>query len=236
MIRIHVGDVPAMSEDFEAGTAIPAAEFLGLKDERLVGVFDISGDQELFLGTRSGVVKRVAADYPSKDDFELISLKEGDEVVGASYANAAVECIFVTSDAQLLRFDASAVRAQGRAAGGVAGINLSANARVIYFTALTRTDESMVITAANSSDALPGTDGGSVKISPLSEFPAKGRATGGVRAHKFVRNEDQLFFAAVADSPLANAKNGTAVELPQLAKRDASGTPAQSVIAAVGTR
>ena len=236
MIRIHVGDVPAMSEDFEASTAIPAAEFLGLKDERLVGVFDISADQELFLGTRSGVVKRVAADYPSKDDFELISLKEGDEVVGASYANDAVECIFVTSDAQLLRFDASAVRAQGRAAGGVAGINLSANARVIYFTALTRTDESMVITAANSTDALPGTDGGSVKVTPLSEFPSKGRATGGVRAHKFVRNEDQLFFAAVADSPLANAKNGTAVELPQLAKRDASGTPAQSVIAAVGAR
>ena len=237
MIRIHVGDVPAMSDVFDPSSAIPANEFLGLKDETIVGVFDISTDTELFLGTKFGVVKRVAADYPSKDDFELISLKDGDEVIGASVASDAVECIFITGDAQLLRFDASVVRAQGRAASGVAGINLSNGANAIHFSAIQNMENSWVVTCANSSDSLPGTDAGSTKVSALSEFPAKGRATGGVRAHKFVRNEDQLFFATVTEgTPLASAKNGAVVELPEPSKRDASGTPSTTVIAGVGSR
>ena len=226
-----------MSDGFDPSSAIPANEFLGLKDETIVGVFDISTDNELFLGTKFGVVKRVAADYPSKDDFELISLKDGDEVIGASVASDAVECIFITGDAQLLRFDASVVRAQGRAASGVAGINLSNGANAIHFSAIQNMENCWVVTCANSSDSLPGTDAGSTKVSALSEFPAKGRATGGVRAHKFVRNEDQLFFATVTEgTPLASAKNGAVVELPEPSKRDASGTPSTTVIAGVGSR
>ena len=38
----------------------------------------------LALGTANGVVKRVAPDYPQNaSDFEVISLKDGDRVVGA---------------------------------------------------------------------------------------------------------------------------------------------------------
>jgi DNA gyrase subunit A len=114
---------------------------------------------------------------------------------------------------------------------------LAAGARAIYFGTVTSSDDVHVVTAANSSDALAGTDAGSVKVSALTEFPAKGRATGGVRAHKFVRNEDQLYFAAVVQGePLALAADGKPVELPELAKRDASGTPLASVVGSVGSR
>jgi len=237
MLRIHVGDIPASGEAFDPSTGVKVHEFLGLKNERLLGVFDISTDSELLLGTRDGIVKRVLADYPAKDDFELIALKDGDELVGASKADEATECIFISSDAQLLRFDAKVLRAQGRAASGVAGINLAEGARAIFFGTVVSFDSATVITAANSSEALAGTDSGSIKQTPLSEFPAKGRATGGVRAHKFVRNEDQLYFAAIeSNEALALASDGKPIELPEAAKRDASGTQTGSFIASAGSR
>ncbi len=237
MHRIHAGDIPSTGEAFDQASAVEVSEFLGSQGASLIGIFDISGEAEILMGTKQGVVKRVAADYPPKDEFEVIALKEGDELVGAVDASSATECVFVTNDAQLLRFDAGTLRAQGRAASGVAGINLSDGARAVHFSVVRDAEDAFVVTAANSSDALSGTDSGSVKVSKLSEFPAKGRATGGVRAQKFVRNEDQLYFAAiVVGEPMAAAVDGKPLELPEPAKRDASGAPAAGFIASVGTR
>jgi len=237
MHRIHVGDIPACGDEFDVAGAVSVTEFLGLRTERLINVFDLSGNGELLLGTKDGVAKRVAGDYPTKDEFELISLKDGDKLIGAASAEHATECYFVSSDAQFLRFDATTLRAQGRAASGVAGLNLSPDARAIFFGAGAPDQKLSVVTAANSAQSLAGTDAGSVKVSKLEEFPAKGRATGGVRSHKFLRNEDQLYFAAVVDSQaLAIAVDGKPIELPEPAKRDASGSPLASVIAAVGVR
>jgi DNA gyrase subunit A len=234
--RIHVGDVPSSGDEFDAAAGVKISDFLGLKGESYIGTFDISGALEIALGTKQGVVKRVAADYPARDEFEIIALKDGDEVIGAAVANSATEYTFVSNDAQLLRFDASAVRAQGRAASGVAGIILSEGANAIYFGAIESADGVVVVTAANSSEALPGTDAGSAKVSALAEFPAKGRATGGVRAQKFVRNEDQLYFAGITlDPAMACAIDGKPVDLGELAKRDASGTPLGSVVSGLGS-
>jgi DNA gyrase subunit A len=236
VVRVHVGDVPPTGELWDVGAAVSAAGFFGLsKTEKLVTVFEISDVNELVLGTAQGVVKRVIADYPVKDEFEVIALKDGDSVIGASIADDSSQLVFVTSDAQVLRFDGSVVRAQGRPAGGVAGINLGDGARVIAFGKASGDSEVFVITAANSSQALAGTDAGSIKVSALSEFPSKGRATGGVRGHKFLRNEDQLYFAAVAIAPAAAlASDGKPLELPEPSKRDASGSSSLAIIAGVG--
>ena len=78
-----------------------------------------------------------------------------------------------------------------------------------------------------------------MKRSLLSEFPTKGRATGGVRAHKFIRNEDHLYFAAIADlDPLGASADGKPIDLQsfELAKRDASGSTLDIAIASVGKR
>ncbi|MGN6089490.1 MAG: hypothetical protein ACTHNT_09395, partial [Actinomycetales bacterium] len=83
------------------------------------------------------------------------------------------------------------------------------------------------------SDALPGTQPGSLKVAPFSEYPAKGRGTGGVRCHRFLRGEDTLLLAAVGPLPLrAAAASGVPVELPApTGKRDGSGTPGSQPIA-----
>jgi DNA gyrase subunit A len=235
--RIHAADVPSFGLEFDPNQSVVAHEFLGLpKDEKIISVFELNDGAELALGTEQGVVKRVSADYPSKDEFEVITLKEGDRVVGASLASDESELVFISSDAQLLHFSAATVRPQGRPAGGVAGINLDEAAKVIFFAALPSVERAIVITAANSSMAIPGTDAGSLKASDLSEFPGKGRATGGVRSQRFVRGEDQLYFAwAGAEPALALTADGKPVDLVgEKAKRDASGSPLGAVVGFVG--
>jgi len=96
--------------------------------------------------------------------------------------------------------------------------------------------EAAVVTVSGSSAALPGTDAVSVKVTPCSEYPAKGRGTGGVRCHRFLRGEDVLTLAwAGAAPPRAAAATGVAVDLPDATgKRDGSGIAAGQPIAAVG--
>ncbi|MFZ0161410.1 MAG: DNA gyrase subunit A, partial [Kineosporiaceae bacterium] len=132
MIRVPVLDMPALPPTSTAPSlsgGAPASEFLALdKGERLLALAGLlPGSAGIALGTAQGVVKRVAIDYPSnKDSWEVIALRDGDEVVGAvDLPHEDCDLVFVTSDAQLLRFGAAKVRPQGRAAGGMAGINLA---------------------------------------------------------------------------------------------------------------
>ncbi|MEY3889771.1 MAG: hypothetical protein RI931_893 [Actinomycetota bacterium] len=237
--RIHSGDVPSTGDTLDLLNSVSVSEFLGLsKEEFVLTVFEINETNSLAIGTKDGVVKRVLADYPVKDEFEVIALKDGDRVIGAALASDSDELVFVTNDAQLLRFPATSVRPQGRPAGGVAGINLAEDAFAIGFFVAPRANDYVAITAANSSEAIPGTDSGSAKTTPLDEFPAKGRATGGVRAQRFVRGEDQLYFAWVGPAEaLGLTADGKPIELSsENAKRDASGSHLSAVIGSVGTR
>ncbi|BDZ53173.1 hypothetical protein GCM10025870_02460 [Agromyces marinus] len=146
--------------------------------------------------------------------------------------------MFVTSDAQLLHFPASAVRPQGFAAGGMAGIKLAPGARVISFTVLPPADldAAVVVTVAATDDTLLGADPGAAKVSDFSEFPGKGRATGGVRAHRFLKGQDGLSSAWVGPGPAhATGADGSVRALPEGgAKRDGSGVQLEAVVHAIG--
>ena len=233
---VDLPSVPANAVQLAAGTR--ADQYLGLAaGEHVVGIVPL-GEVVVALGTAQGVVKRVSTAElaPGKHDVEIISLKDGDRVVGAAIAPDGAELVFVASDAQLLRFDASSVRPQGRSAGGMAGIRLSDGASVIAFTAVTDADAAVVVTIAGSLLAIAGTDAGSAKVSSFSEFPPKGRATGGVRAQRLLKGEDALTLAWVGVEPRALAADGAVRTLPDVgAKRDASGQALDAVVAAVGT-
>ncbi|RKS68685.1 DNA gyrase subunit A [Actinomadura pelletieri DSM 43383] len=232
MVRIDVLDLPGLppsaSPPSLAGGA-PVTEYVDLEpDETVVGlaaVSEVGGG--LALGTAQGVVKRVVPDFPAnRDEFEIISLKEGDRVVGAVQLLAEDQhLVFITTDAQLLHFAASLVRPQGRAAGGMAGIKLGAGARVLWFGAIDPTREARVITVSGSSSALPGTQTGAIKLADFADFPSKGRATGGVRAHRFLKGEDVLLQAWAAPTPLrAAAAGGRPATLNvTMGRRDGSG-------------
>lgn len=237
MHRIHVGDVPGLNDVFDLSSMVSASSFLGLpKSEKVLNVFELKDDASIAIGTAQGVVKRVSADFAPKAEFEMIALKAGDKVIGADLATDDDEFVFITNDAQLLRFAAKTVRAQGRGASGVAGINLAEGADAIAFCVAKAGQENVAVTAANSSGAIAGTDAGSIKWTPLGDFPAKGRATGGVRAHKFIRTEDQLYFGWVGPSEaIALSADGKPAELPaEPGKRDSSGSKSTGAIGSIG--
>jgi DNA gyrase subunit A len=218
----------------------PVGEFLTLEaGERALALttFEVASPG-LALGTAQGVVKRVNPEHLSnRDEWEVIALKDGDSVVGAlELTNGDEELCFVTDDAQLLHFPAQGVRPQGRSGGGIAGVKLATGARATWFGALDPAD-AVVVTISGSSSALPGTEAGSVKVTPFTEYPGKGRATGGVRCHRFLKGEDTLVFAWAGPAPaLAAAASGAPVDLPEATgRRDGSGTPgSQPVVACAG--
>jgi DNA gyrase subunit A len=251
LIRVGVLEIPALPPGAHspalAGGA-PIAEFVSLETgETVVGLAAPDGSPGgLALGTAGGVVKRVAPDYPANaTEFEVISLKDGDRVVGAVQLDGEdADLVFITSDAQLLRFRAAAVRPQGRAAGGMAGVRLSAGAAVAWFGVVPDgtaggtggQGAAVVVTVAGSSHALPGTAAATVKVTPYEEYPAKGRATGGVRCHRFLRGEDTLVLAWAGPGPARAATDaGVPVYLPDAdGRRDGSGERVRQGLAALG--
>ena len=227
--KTDVLPLPVLPE--QAGTVsvrggMSASELVPLHPgEKVVGLAPLgvhaAGSPGLALGTRQGVVKVCAPEWPVRsDEFEVIGLRDGDEVVGATWLDdAAVTLAFVASDASLLRFAAGIVRPQGLKGGGMAGISLAPGAEVAFFGAI-RTDdpqhgEPMVVTST----------GRAVKVTPFEEYPNKGRATGGVRVHRFLKEDARLVLAWIGPRPAAASITGEPVELPALDKRrDGSGT------------
>ncbi|MFC8762960.1 DNA topoisomerase (ATP-hydrolyzing) subunit A [Streptomyces sp. NPDC057193] len=234
LLRIAVIDLPQLPDTASAPNlagGAPLSEFLTLEaDETVVCLTTLDESSPgLALGTLQGVVKRVVPDYPAnKDELEVITLKEGDRIVGATELRTGEEdLVFITSDAQLLRFPAAQVRPQGRPAGGMAGVKLSAGAEVLSFTAVDPAADAVVFTVAGSTGTLDSSAGTSAKLTPFDQYPRKGRATGGVRCQRFLRGEDVLILAWAGAAPARAAqKTGTPVELPDLdPRRDGSGTP-----------
>ena len=260
LIRLGVLELPALPPSAHSpglSGGAPVSEFVSTEPgESVVGLVAADGGGAgLALGTAQGIVKRVSPDYPQNaGDFEVISLKDGDRVVGAvQLADERHDLVFITSDTQLLRFTAGTVRPQGRAAGGMAGIRLSPRASVVWFgavdpagppggdapgdgQALPGAGVPVVVTVAGSASALPGTTAATVKVSPYAEFPAKGRATGGVRCHRLLKGEDALVLAWAGPGPARGATEaGTPVELPPAeGRRDGSGERVRQPVAAIG--
>jgi DNA gyrase subunit A len=225
--KTDVLPLPVLPE--QAGTVslrggMAARELVPLeKGETVVGIAPLgeqaAGSPGLALGTKAGVVKICSPEWPVRsDEFEVISLKDGDEVVGATWLKDGSETLaFVSSEAALLKYAASLVRPQGLKGGGMAGINVGAGSAVFFGAVRTDDDEHgepLVITST----------GQSVKVTPFSEYPAKGRATGGVRVQRFLKGETALRVAWIGPRPAGAARNGDPVELPEIdVRRDGSG-------------
>ena len=240
---VSTSEVPRTEEAPGLAGATQVRQLVDIEpEEKVVGLVPVGSadNPPIVLATADGVIKRVKpGDEPrNAESWEVISLSDDDRVVFAGTARDTDFLALVTSDAQLLRFQAAKVRPQGRGAGGMAGISLREGARVIAGAAVPEDllAEAVVVTVAGSESSLPGTGGGSVKVTPLDRYPAKGRATGGVRSHRFLRGEDELVAAWVGVAPArALREGGKSVALPEAdERRDGSGSPLPSPIIGIG--
>ena len=208
----------------ELGTAGVEASSFTHTSEKIVALLPLGA--HFALGSESGVVKRVADDTPTlaqlkrsnAEGLSVISLKDGDKLVGAALCSDTSELVFITTGAQLLRTSADTVRPQGRSGGGVAGVKLRKDDHVRGF---------FVIDDASTATAVVISDAGNAKTSPLSEYPSQGRATGGVRCMTFKKQDNAILLTRVSSNQIkACNKAGKFMKFePISAKRDASGAP-----------
>ncbi|MFK3575636.1 DNA topoisomerase IV subunit A [Bifidobacterium thermacidophilum] len=263
LVLADVAELPALpaQDTLSVAGGVHAEELLRSTEstdpvigERVVTAVSMSdGQPPLAIGTLNGVVKRWNRESPTTmDSWGIIDLKDGDSVVFAAPASDEDRLVFISSDASLLTYEAGNVRPQGRTAGGMAGIRLTEGCHVVAFNAieagkiawtyeegdngLFSASGAVVLTVAGDAEALPGTDNGAAKVTPLEMYPTKGRGTGGVRSQRFLKGQNALLFAWVGMYPLhASTEHGTPVELPKPdMRRDGSGVELAAPIAFAG--
>jgi DNA gyrase subunit A len=155
---------------------IPLVNVLALgADEHItaaMAVSDFSGHGYCVMATMHGRIKRVdlsefAAVRPS--GLIAIALDEGDTLGWARLTSGKDEVILVTEQGQALRFSETKVRSMGRQAAGVNGIRLS-DGDLLTSMDVVDLEGSLLVVTAN----------GFGKQTPMKEYTAKGRATGGI--------------------------------------------------------
>ena len=180
----------------------------------------------LALGTRQGVVKRVNPEVLGKDEWDVIGLKDGDEVVGAvELRTGDEELCFISSDAQLLHFGASGVRPQGRSGGGMAGIKLAAGQSRGLVRRARPGASAVVVTASGSSTALPGHRAGRGQGHALRGVPRQGPSHRRRALPPLPQGRGRPGLRLGRAAPArAAAASGSPVDLPEaVGRRDGSG-------------
>lgn len=175
------------------------------------------------MGTRNGVVKIVSPAWPVRsDDFSVISLDADDEILSARWVedSNAYEFCFIADNSNLLRFEGKNVRPQGLSGSGMAGIKLVEGSKAISFSVIAKIEKSasLVITCTDKT----------IKATPYDLYSVKGRASQGMRSHKFLKGETELVRSIVSPTGTLFAADGSIVPLPAVdQRRDGSGSPLQ---------
>jgi DNA gyrase subunit A len=172
---VRVAKLPEMTR---AARAELPRSFLSLEPgERVVGIVPVSGfSEEMFLVvfTREGRVKKTAlseyikVDEKSSPDLRLLGK---DEIVRATLSLGWGDYVVTTSDGKTLRFSDSDLRPTGRVGQGVQAIGLSGKAGVVGADSIGEDDDRALWVASSN---------GFIKRSLLTDYPRKGRGTGGV--------------------------------------------------------
>ncbi len=174
---VRGGEVADASGRTRGGSS---AQLLGLNKGEEVLALVAGGEEHLVLVTANGVAKRLTAEevLGTRSGKTVIGLKGNDRLVAAFRSPEGADIAVVASDAQVLRMPADAVSVQGRGAGGVAGMKLRGDARVVGAAPLLG-DGAVVI----------ATGGAGAKATAYEEVPSKGRGGQGVRIAKLADGE-----------------------------------------------
>jgi len=146
------------------------------EDERITDVLRVrsfDGDRSVVFTTAAGTVKKTALEAysrPRTAGIIAIKLAEGDKVISVALSSPGDTIVIATSNGRAARFDEAAVRSMGRNAGGVRGIRLKGDDRVIGMVVTATTDATLVTACAN----------GYGKRTPIDDYPIKGRGNMGV--------------------------------------------------------
>ena len=171
------------------GTAVvnlfPVVE--GERVTSMVVVTDFKQGDYLLMATCCGEVKKTAVEkFAQVRSSGLIAmdLEEGDELVSANLANGQDDIVVVTRKGQSIRFTVTELRASSRTSGGVRGIRLLGDDRVVSMGVVYPEAYLLIVTTR-----------GFGKLTPVGEYPRQHRGGGGVRTFKVVEKTGQVIDA-----------------------------------------
>jgi DNA gyrase subunit A len=174
--KVYSEKVFQVPEGGRADRGVPVINTLAMSaNERITAAVSIpSFDESLYctMATARGRIKRVSlAEFASVRPSGLIAidLDPGDQLCWARVTTGRDEILMVTAGGRALRFSETEIRVMGRQAGGVNGVLLKNKDQVA----------SMEVVEPGAS-LLVATQLGYGKRTPLDEYPAHGRATGGI--------------------------------------------------------
>ena len=214
---LHVGEKPAA-----VGSVLPSALLAG---EKCIAVTPVALEDGkaggIAMGTKSGIVKIQDAKFPKgSDEFSIIALTDGDELLGARWVDDVnnYDFVFIKSSSNLLTFPAASVRPQGAlTGGGVSGVKTEVDAEVIDFSVISADEKEKALVVSVS-------DAGNAKFTPFNLYPPKGRGSLGVRTLKLLKGETKVAYSTVAVNPVLVTADGTELAtLPVDTRRDGSG-------------
>lgn len=185
--RLAVGDVPVIRAD-QRGTHV-AGVVGGGPDAPLVGAVPLVAGTTVTTVSAAGQVKRTDADEflsARQRAIQAAGVKDGDRIAAVVVCRDDDDLVLAHDHGLVTRFPATEVRAMGRTATGVAGMNVPKGAAVVSATVVPggADDDVELVTV--------GADG-EAKRTPAAEYAAKGRGTKGVQA-----GPDRLAFCGVA--------------------------------------
>lgn len=164
-------------------------------DEKLIKIFASKDEPKgsLYFLTEHGMIKKTAwSQYNlSKDYYQAIKLSEGDKVVSVEEVQDGKTLLFVTEQGMWLNAETNDIPEQGRLAGGVIGMQLQTNDKVIYASQVTDDGEVVVMTDR----------GFAKKLYTGMLEPSKRYRKGGKLFDLFGRNGSRVIFAKYVLTP-----------------------------------
>ena len=179
----------------------PIVNLLPLEaDERITAILptrDYPEDKFIIMATRNGTVKKtpmVEYSRQRKGGIIALNLVEGDELIGVDMTTAGDEIMLFSNAGKVVRFSEDQVRSVSRTATGVRGIRLEAGQHVVSLI-VPRTGDELELAddgEAEMPSVLTVTENGYGKRTPITEYPAKSRATKGVVSIKVSERNGQV--------------------------------------------
>ena len=144
---------------------------------------DVDDDNYLFFVTKNGIVKKTAlTEFINirQTGKIAISLKEEDELIDVKLTDGHCEILLATAMGKAIRFNEENVRAMGRTASGVRGMNVDGS-QIIGMTTSKEGDKILIVT-----------ENGYGKMSSLSHYRLSNRGGKGVKTVNITDKNGQL--------------------------------------------
>lgn len=139
----------------------PIASLIALDNkEKIVVVSPMEGnaDDSLIFVTKKGKVKKTKlSEYQNfkRSKIIAINLKEGDSLIDVKVVKPEEDIVMYTKDGYLIRFSNSSINSTGRSTGGVNGIKIKDDDRVIGFNSVTKQKYILVVSREGKGKKIP---------------------------------------------------------------------------------